>query len=80
MPQLQAERQLAAIEAASVAHMDKSGRSEVFAKYSRAVNADTKPRRPALGDLAGIGIAVEEVTADSPAANGTQQDTTEADV
>lgn len=76
---LQAERQLQAIEAAFVPHMDKNGHRDVMRKYQQMLSRDEKPERATLEGLAAHGITVETVTTESLAAGaGTSQDETEA--
>lgn len=60
LPELHAERQLAAIEAAAVPHMSRVG-SDVVAKYQQMIGRDQKPRRATLDDLRAIGFAVATV-------------------
>jgi len=63
LPRLKAERQLAAIEAASFPDMDARARREILNKYRQALDeAGSVPATEA--GLAAVGIAVEHVTAD----------------
>jgi hypothetical protein len=77
LPRLQAERQLAAIEASSFPDIDAKGRRDVLKKYEAALGLERqKPARPTEAELAALGITVEHVTADGlPVA----QDTTGRD-
>lgn len=63
LPRLEAERQLLAIEAASVAHMDRQAIRDVFRRLQRAQGSEQAPAKPRLSDLAAIGITVTEVDA-----------------
>jgi hypothetical protein len=64
LPRLQAERQLAAIEAASFPEMSRNDRREVLRKYQRESGRDQKAARATEADLAAMPITVEYVTAD----------------
>jgi hypothetical protein len=64
LPALQAERQLAAIEAASAPNMTKQSYKDTVSGYMRTIDAGAAPTRATAAALAGIGIAVEYVTAE----------------
>lgn len=61
LPELRAAEQLAAIEAASVPHMDKQGHRETIRRLTQQIDGDTKAAPASEGDLAAIGITVEHV-------------------
>jgi hypothetical protein len=61
MPQLAAERQLLAIEAASVPHMNEQGRRNVFRKYFAQIGEKAKPAKATPADIAALGIRVEQL-------------------
>lgn len=63
LPRLEAEQQLLAIEAASIAHMDKQAIREVFRRLQSVLGREQAPAKPSLSDLAAIGITVTEVDA-----------------
>jgi hypothetical protein len=80
LPQLKAERQLAAIEAADVAFMSGEGRAETREKYVRVLDGETKAKPATKANLAAARITVEYVNADgTPASHGTASDGTEGD-
>lgn len=59
LPELQAEEQLAAIEAASVPHMTDQARRQILSRIHAAIPTRAKPATP--GDLATAGIRVKHV-------------------
>jgi hypothetical protein len=61
LPELEAREQLAAIEAASVPHMDARGHRETLSRLLAVLGADVKPAKATAADLASIGIQVEHV-------------------
>jgi hypothetical protein len=78
LPQLRAERQLDAIEAASVPHMDKAGHRDTIRRLTQQIGGEQVRARSASEALATAGIPIEYVTADgTPAGDGTGQDETE---
>ena len=60
MPKLEAEQQLARIEAAGLPHMDKSSRDNVFRRLRGALGRSAKPKPATPADLAMLGIRVEQ--------------------
>lgn len=52
LPQLEAERQLASIEAASAPYMNAEAARAMFAKYMSMMGEEQRPRRATLDDLA----------------------------
>lgn len=61
LPELRAERQLAAIEAAAVPHMTAATSREVVASHARHLNRERNVAKATESDLAAIGITVEHV-------------------
>lgn len=62
LPTLQAEHQLAAIEAASVPHMNKDSHRQTVARlFDRLGGRKPKAAPARLDDLAALGIQVEQV-------------------
>lgn len=61
LPTLQVERQLAAIEAASVPHMTSPARRDVLREHQATLGRDSKPVAATEADLASIRILVEHV-------------------
>lgn len=77
LPQLQAEQQLAEIEAASVPHMKPQTQRDVIRRHADVANSGRKPERATARGLAAIGITVEHVNAEGvPVSDGTAQDDT----
>lgn len=78
LPTLQAERQLRAIEAASVPHMDRDGRADTIRKYTLMLGVDAKAKPATTADLAAMGITRETVNAEGVVVgDGTRRDRTE---
>ena len=78
LPELRAERQLDAIEAASVPHMDKAGHRDTIRRLTRQIGHEEKTAPATDAGLAAIAIRVEYVTAEgTPVGDGTGQDETE---
>lgn len=63
LPELQAERQLLAIEAATAPHMEKNAFRDVVRNHSRVAAVAARPRPASDADLAALGIQVEYVKA-----------------
>lgn len=59
LPELQAEEQLAAIEAASFPELTDQARRQILARIHMAIPRKAKPATP--GDLASAGINVKHV-------------------
>lgn len=80
LPRLQAEEQLARIEAASIVWMAADDRRDVFARLRRQYGDKNVVDVPTSRDLAAIGISVVEVDAEGrPTRDGTRSDTTDDD-
>lgn len=79
LPTLTAERQLKAIEAASVPYMSKDGHRDTMRKYRRMLGGEARAEKATVGQLGAAGIQVEYVNADgTPSGDGTRQDETGA--
>lgn len=61
LPQLRAERQLLAIEAASVPYMKADQHSDVIRRLNDQLGTNTKPAPATDAVLQGMGITVEHV-------------------
>lgn len=61
LPTLAAEAQLRRIEAAAVPHMRAASQRDVIRRLSRTAGTPSATKRATAGDLAAMGIAVEEV-------------------
>ena len=64
LPQLQAERQLAAIEASTFPHMKPEDAKRISERHRRALTPPEEPKPPALRLLDGLrehGIQIEHV-------------------
>lgn len=78
LPQLQAERQLAATKAATFPHMSQQAQRETLRDLGRLIGSDQPAEKATAANLAAIGITVEYVDAEGrPVADGTTQDGTE---
>lgn len=81
LPQLQAERQLLAIEAAAMPHMKAESQQRILANLQRIGEPDQTPVKATSSDLAAMGISVEYVDAEgNPVSDGTRADETGADL
>lgn len=77
LPQLQAEQQLASIEAASMPHMKAQAQRDIIRRHADVANSGRRPERATARDLAAIGITVEHVNAEGvPVSDGTARDAT----
>ena len=77
LPQLRAEAQIAAIEAAALPHMEAAERTSVIRMYQNTIrrSEEEKPTS-AVEALTRAGIPIEYVPVEAPAAaDGTQRDT-----
>jgi hypothetical protein len=63
LPQLQAERQLLAIEAASVPHMEKSSRSSLIDRYIARARGEAVRAKSFVEALMAEGVRVVQVPA-----------------
>jgi hypothetical protein len=73
LPQLQAERQLLAIEAASVPHMEQRSRAKVIGRYERHARDATRAKST-FEALIQAGVPVHDV----PTSKGTRAATGQA--
>lgn len=61
LPELRAERQLAAIEAASVPHMDADGHRKTIGKYTRLLGREPGEQRTSLAEALG-GLSMRRIS------------------